>query len=213
VTQFSIGDRVRLSPQADPERRARLLTEHSMATFIVTLPGPHSEEWTAEALQQDIAETYGLREKDVVVTRLGRSGSAPVDVVAAAIYDVRDDTDMGTWDELGGSDRERYECDARAAISALDGALHSSTIRAVTPPPISSAAPPSVADMAPGTTFVARTKWGHEWPFVADGGNAIRATVRGYRDGISLHDYDIHSSTIRDVTPPEVPSTTPKEPK
>lgn len=65
------------------------------------------------------------------------------------------------------------------------------------------AAPPSIPDMMPRTTFWARTKWGHEWPFVAEGGNAIRANVSGYPDGILLHEFDIDPATIRDVTPPK----------
>jgi len=42
-----------------------------------------------------------------------------LEAAAKAIFDVRDDEfDLEDWDDLGATERERYECDARAALSA-----------------------------------------------------------------------------------------------
>jgi hypothetical protein len=46
-----------------------------------------------------------------------------VALVAAAIFEVRDDdSDLRTWTEVDSEERERYECDARAALAALSAA-------------------------------------------------------------------------------------------
>ncbi|MGQ3382959.1 hypothetical protein [Glutamicibacter sp. TV12E] len=47
-----------------------------------------------------------------------------VEAAAKAIFDVRDDEfDLDEWEDLDATRRERYECDARAALSAYRDAL------------------------------------------------------------------------------------------
>ena len=43
-----------------------------------------------------------------------------IEAGARAIFNVRDDEfDMDEWEDLGATERERYECDARAAYAAF----------------------------------------------------------------------------------------------
>lgn len=49
-----------------------------------------------------------------------------VEAAAKATFDVRDDEfDLDEWEDLDATERERYECDARAAVSAYFAALPS----------------------------------------------------------------------------------------
>lgn len=64
------------------------------------------------ALAADIAPT--------ITSPAAEMDEGQVDVVAAAIYEVRDNPyDETPWEEADYETRERYECNARAAITAL----------------------------------------------------------------------------------------------
>lgn len=53
----------------------------------------------------------------------GGPSDAQVEAAARAIFEVRDDEfDVRTWDDLDSYQRERYECDARAALRAAGSA-------------------------------------------------------------------------------------------
>lgn len=55
---------------------------------------------------------------------------AAFDAAAKAIFDVRDDQfDLDEWEDLDATQRERYECDARAALSAYRAALPPTVLR------------------------------------------------------------------------------------
>ena len=45
-----------------------------------------------------------------------------VEMIAKALFDVRDDEfDLDEWEDIDGSERERYICDARAVLAILRG--------------------------------------------------------------------------------------------
>lgn len=65
------------------------------------------------------------------------------------------------------------------------------------------AAPLSIAEMAPGTTFVQAVMW---TVTASDRGHKYARRPVGQFGSQIITDYDIDPSTIRDVTPPEVTS-------
>lgn len=58
-----------------------------------------------------------------------------LDAAAKAIYEVRDDPyDLGEWDkDLDAEDKERYQCDARAALTAALPHLREQLARMIDP--------------------------------------------------------------------------------
>lgn len=69
-------------------------------------------------------EDWGTHLASVITSRLGpepqgEPSDAQVEAAARAIYEARDDEfDMRDWDDLDSQQRERYVCDARAALRA-----------------------------------------------------------------------------------------------
>lgn len=112
-----------------------------------------------------------------------------VQVPVSLIEQIDRDLGENAWhpDDCPGSHPAHCLCAVGDARRAL---------RALLSPPIPTAAPPSIADMVPGTTFRFE---GETWA-VADGGDAVRVSAAGWRTYRTLNGFD--PSTICDVTPP-----------
>lgn len=107
-----------------------------------------------------------------------------VQEVAAAIFETRDDdSDLREWgDEVDGEERERYECDARAALTILGPAIAAERERAAGLAAIIEQAREHVATMADGDDYPLEAMWRSE---------IMRRLTTTPPDALAAHDAEV----------------------